>query len=116
MVLIGDAVHATSPASGQGSSLALEDAVVLARCLRDLPVPEAFAVFEGLRRERVERVVAQGFGVSSAKSPPPIGRLARDLLMPVVLRRAAARGRDQQAWVRAHHVDWDAPVAGEGAA
>jgi len=116
MVLIGDAVHATSPASGQGSSLALEDAVVLARCLRDLPVHEAFAVFEGLRRERVERVVAQGFGVSSAKSPPPIGRLARDLLMPVVLRRAAARGRDQQAWVRAHHVDWDAPVAGEGAA
>src|SRR3712207_9562181 len=93
--LIGDAAHATSPASGQGSSLALEDAVVLARCLRDLPVPEAFAVFEGLRRERVERVVAQGFGVSSAKSPPPIGRLARALLLPLVLRRAAARGRDQ---------------------
>lgn len=112
MVLLGDAVHATSPASGQGSSLALEDAVLLARCLRDRPVPEAFAVFERLRRERVERVVAQGFQVSSAKSPPPVGRIARDLLMPVLLRRAVARGRDPQAWVRGHHIDWDARVAG----
>jgi len=111
-VLIGDAVHATSPASGQGSSLAIEDAVVLARCLRDLPVPQAFTVFEGLRRERVERVVAQGYGVSSAKSPPPVGRVVRDLVMPVLLRRAVARGRDPQSWVRAHHVDWDAPVTG----
>ncbi|WNV73578.1 FAD-dependent monooxygenase [Geodermatophilus sp. DSM 44513] len=107
-VLIGDAVHATSPASGQGSSLAIEDAVVLARCLRDLPVPEAFTAFERLRRARVERVVAQGFGVSSAKSPPPVGRVVRDLVMPVLLRR----GRDPQSWVRAHHVDWDAPVTG----
>ena len=105
MVLIGDAAHATSPAAGQGSSLAVEDAVVLARCLRDLPVPEAFRVFEGLRRARAERVVAEGFRTSSAKSPPPVGRLVRDLVMPVVLRR-----HDPQAWVRAHHVDWDAPV------
>ncbi|GAA4748576.1 hypothetical protein GCM10023328_33670 [Modestobacter marinus] len=105
MVLIGDAAHATSPAAGQGSSLAVEDAVVLARCLRDLPVPEAFRVFEDLRRARVERVVAAAFRTSSAKSPPPVGRLVRDLVMPVVLRR-----RDPQAWVRAHQVDWDAPV------
>jgi len=105
MVLIGDAAHATSPAAGQGSSLAAEDAVVLARCLRDLPVPEAFRVFEGLRRGRAERVVAEGFRISSTKSPPPVGRLVRDLVMPVVLRR-----HDPQAWVRDHHVDWNAPV------
>jgi 2-polyprenyl-6-methoxyphenol hydroxylase-like FAD-dependent oxidoreductase len=105
MVLIGDAAHATSPAAGQGSSLAVEDAVVLARCLRDLPLPAALAAFEGLRRERAERVVAQGFRTSSAKSPPAIGRVVRDLVMPFVLRR-----RDPQAWVRAHSVDWDAPA------
>jgi 2-polyprenyl-6-methoxyphenol hydroxylase-like FAD-dependent oxidoreductase len=105
MTLIGDAAHATSPAAGQGSSLAAEDAVVLARCLRDLPAPEAFRVFEGLRRARAERVVAEGFRTSSAKSPPPVGRLVRDLVMPVVLRH-----RDPRAWVRDHHVDWDAPA------
>ncbi|MGB3327617.1 MAG: FAD-dependent monooxygenase, partial [Thermomicrobiales bacterium] len=31
----GDAMHATSPSAGQGASLALEDAISLARCLRD---------------------------------------------------------------------------------
>jgi 2-polyprenyl-6-methoxyphenol hydroxylase-like FAD-dependent oxidoreductase len=105
VVLVGDAAHATSPAAGQGSSLAMEDAVVLARCLRDLPVAEALRTYEGLRRDRAERVVAQGFRTSSAKSPPAVGRLVRDLVMPVVLRR-----RDPTAWMRDHAVDWDAPV------
>jgi 2-polyprenyl-6-methoxyphenol hydroxylase-like FAD-dependent oxidoreductase len=103
MVLVGDAAHATSPAAGQGSSLALEDAVVLARLLRDLPVPEALVAYERARRARTERVVAQGFRVSSAKSPPAVGRAVRDLVMPLVLRRT-----DPQAWVRDHHVDWEA--------
>ncbi|MGQ0774779.1 MAG: FAD-dependent monooxygenase [Pseudonocardiales bacterium] len=39
MVLIGDAAHVTSPSSGQGASLAIEDAIVLARCPRDLLMP-----------------------------------------------------------------------------
>ncbi|SFO72067.1 2-polyprenyl-6-methoxyphenol hydroxylase [Geodermatophilus dictyosporus] len=104
-VLIGDAAHATSPAAGQGSSLAIEDAVVLARCLRDLSPEQALRAFEGLRRARAERVVAQGFRTSSAKSPPAVGRLVRDLVVPLVLRH-----RDPQAWVRDHAVDWGAPV------
>ena len=50
VVAIGDAVHATSPSAGQGASLALEDAITLARCLRDLPDrAEAFAAYQ---RER----------------------------------------------------------------
>jgi 2-polyprenyl-6-methoxyphenol hydroxylase-like FAD-dependent oxidoreductase len=104
-VLVGDAAHATSPAAGQGSSLAVEDAVVLARCLRDLPLPEALAAYERARRGRTERVVAEGFRTSSAKAPPAVGRVVRDLVMPLVLRR-----RDPQAWVRDHHVEWDDPV------
>ena len=35
-VLLGDAVHATSPSAGQGAALTLEDAETLARCLRDI--------------------------------------------------------------------------------
>ncbi|NAZ85356.1 FAD-dependent oxidoreductase [Kineococcus indalonis] len=109
-VLLGDAAHATSPAAGQGASQAVEDAVVLARCLRDLPVPLAFEVFERTRRARVERVVAAGWRTSAAKSPGAVGRVARDAVMPLVLRAGALRGQDQQAWMRRHHVEWDAPA------
>jgi len=49
MVLVGDSAHATSPSSGQGASLAIESAVQLARCLRDLPHEQAFAAYERLR-------------------------------------------------------------------
>lgn len=58
MVVIGDAAHAPSPTSGQGASLSIEDAVELARALRDLPTIEgAFAAYEALRRPRVERTL-----------------------------------------------------------
>ena len=61
VVLVGDAAHATSPSSGQGASMAIEDAVVLGKCLRDLgDVESALAAYVGLRRARVERVVAAG--------------------------------------------------------
>ena len=36
-IVIGDAAHATAPASGQGASLAIEDGVLLAKYLRQLP-------------------------------------------------------------------------------
>ncbi|MFG2059839.1 FAD-dependent oxidoreductase [Micromonospora sp. NPDC048871] len=61
MVLVGDAVHAPSPSSGQGASLAVESAVQLARCLRDHPdLPTALSAYEGLRRPRVEKVLRPG--------------------------------------------------------
>lgn len=34
--LIGDAAHAISPHAGHGASMAMEDAIVLAKCLRDI--------------------------------------------------------------------------------
>ena len=70
-VLIGDAAHPTSPSSGQGASLAVESAVQLARCLRDLPVPEAFTAYEQLRRARVERVIAAAARTNSDKAAGP---------------------------------------------
>ena len=43
-IIIGDAAHAPSPSSGQGASMAIEDAVVLAQCLRDVPgIGQAFS-------------------------------------------------------------------------
>ncbi|MDX3384664.1 FAD-dependent oxidoreductase [Streptomyces niveiscabiei] len=61
-LVLGDAAHAASPATGQGASMALEDAVVLAKCLRDLPDTDAaLDRYEALRRPRVEHnIVASG--------------------------------------------------------
>ncbi|MEU4833439.1 FAD-dependent monooxygenase [Streptosporangium sp. NPDC023615] len=109
MVIVGDAAHATSPSSGQGASMAIEDAVTLGRCLRDVPVTrEAFAAFERLRRERVERVVAQGRRNGSGKAPGVAGAFVRDLVLPVIM-RYAAKG-DATAWMYDHRVSWDDPV------
>jgi hypothetical protein len=69
LIIVGDVAHAVSPSSGQGASMACEDSIVLAQCLRDLPdTRRAFAAYERLRRERVERVVAYG-RVSAAAKP-----------------------------------------------
>ena len=58
-VLIGDAAHATSPHAGQGASLALEDAMRLARLLQDgRELGVTFEAFESERRPRAERIVA----------------------------------------------------------
>jgi FAD-dependent urate hydroxylase len=110
MIVIGDAAHATAPSSGQGASMAIEDAVVLARCLRDLPeTRQAFAAYEGLRRGRVERVVAHGARTSNSKAAGPVGRALRDLMLPVILKRVARGG--SLAWMHDHHIDWDEKVA-----
>lgn len=91
VVLIGDAAHATSPSSGQGASLALEDAAFLATCLRDPADPErSLARFEAHRRPRAERIVAEGRKRGAYKAPR--SRLAmhlRDALMPLVFRYLA---------------------------
>ncbi|GAA4257694.1 FAD-dependent oxidoreductase [Dactylosporangium darangshiense] len=108
VVLLGDAAHATSPSSGQGASLAIESAVQLARCLRDLPVPDAFAAFEGLRRERVERIIRMAEKTNSDKAAGPVARVLRDLIMPVAMRLLASP--EKFAWQFDHPIDWAAPV------
>lgn len=107
MVLLGDAAHAVSPASGQGASLAIEDAVVLARLLRDQPAPDAFTMFQRVRGPRWERVVALGSRTDVSSSRHAVSRVLRDLLMPLALRRAARRGDRSVAWLHQHHIDWE---------
>ncbi|WP_202803284.1 FAD-dependent monooxygenase [Tsukamurella sp. 1534] len=111
MVLIGDAAHATSPAAGQGAAMSLEDAVILAQCLRDRPTTaEAFGTFEILRRERTEKIVAAGHRASNSKAAGPVARLFRDLMLPFVFRRAAKDGGRSMMWLQGHHIDFDEPV------
>jgi 2-polyprenyl-6-methoxyphenol hydroxylase-like FAD-dependent oxidoreductase len=54
-VIIGDAAHAASPATGQGASMAMEDAVALAGAIRDEDgIDAALAGYEERRRGPVE--------------------------------------------------------------
>jgi 2-polyprenyl-6-methoxyphenol hydroxylase-like FAD-dependent oxidoreductase len=107
-VLIGDAAHPTSPSSGQGASLAIESAVQLARCLRDLPVPAAFEAYERLRRARVERVIATAARTNSDKAAGPVARVLRDLLMPTAMRLLA--NPSKWRWQFDHPIDFAARV------
>jgi 2-polyprenyl-6-methoxyphenol hydroxylase-like FAD-dependent oxidoreductase len=110
MVIIGDAAHATSPSSGQGASQAIEDSVVLAKCLRDIPdTRAAFDAYERLRRERVEKVVAQGRRNGTGKAPGPVGRWIRDLVLPPIMRSIAKK--NSLAWMYDYRIDWNAPIA-----
>jgi 2-polyprenyl-6-methoxyphenol hydroxylase-like FAD-dependent oxidoreductase len=108
-VLVGDSAHATSPSSGQGASQAVESSIQLTRCLRDLPVDQAFAAYEDLRRGRVERIIAAGARSNSDKAAGPVARIFRDLLMPVAMKMLAKP--EKMAWQNDYRIDWNAPVS-----
>jgi salicylate hydroxylase len=57
--LLGDACHPMVPFLAQGAVMALEDALVLARCLEKYPSDHAtaFARYEAARRERANKAV-----------------------------------------------------------
>ena len=114
MVVIGDAAHAPTPTSGQGASLAIEDAVVLAKCLRDLPNPQqAFARFETLRRPRVERIIKVAARINSNKTARPLTRVVRDAILPVILRITTNSKQVNQQF--RYHIDWDTPISSAAA-
>jgi len=106
MVLIGDAVHAPSNSTGQGASLAIESAIQLARCLRDLPDPtSAFSAYERLRRGRVEKITRRGARTNSAKTPGPVGRRLMQTAMPLffkLMNFEKTIGPEQR-----YTIDWD---------
>ena len=89
--------------------MAVEDAIVLANCLRNAgDVGTAFATYEQVRRARVERVVAQGKRNGDQKAPGPVARLIRDHVILPLAFKLAARGASSQRWMYDHHIDWDA--------
>lgn len=109
MVLTGDAAHAPSPSSGQGASLALEDAIVLAAALRDHTEPQAaFRQFVAARRPRVEQIIRWAARMNSSKAAGPVGRVIRDALMPTIL-RATANGPMQRR-LYDHPLHWNTPT------
>jgi len=64
IVLLGDAVHATTPHLGQGAGMAVEDAIVLAEEIARHDAPEAaFAAYRARRFERCRYIVEESLAI-----------------------------------------------------
>ena len=64
VVLLGDAVHTTTPHLGQGAGMAIEDAIVLAEELARHDTPEAaFTAYRERRFERCRYIVAESLAI-----------------------------------------------------
>ncbi len=88
IVLIGDAAHPVG--AGQGASIALEDAVILARHLAAATpdaTPQALAAFDRERQPRAGKLAKMETSNRDAKTAGPIGARMRELIMPHVFNR-----------------------------
>ncbi|MFD8337684.1 FAD-dependent oxidoreductase [Streptomyces solisilvae] len=108
-VLIGDACAITGRI-GAGTALAMEDAVVLAQCLRDIDSPErAFATYQELRTPRVDKVVKWGeMNAKPVKVRTPWGMHLRDLFGPLLMKWMPSLV--SMDWLYGHHIDWQQTV------
>ena len=97
-VLIGDAAHPAG--AGQGASMAIEDAVVLARELHATRtsagraqdrVAAALARFDALRAQRIGQLARAATRNRDAKTAGPLTAALRNLIMPLVFSRAYPR-------------------------
>jgi len=105
VVLIGDAAHAISPHAGQGVSLALEDALCLAKHLRDLSYTEAFVAYQRERQARVEKIVAEARKRGDAKHAlTPGAAKIRNFMLGMFLR---LRGNRMFEEAYRYAAEWD---------
>jgi 2-polyprenyl-6-methoxyphenol hydroxylase-like FAD-dependent oxidoreductase len=111
--LVGDAAHAAAPHGAQGASLAIEDAVVLARCLRDEPtVDDAFAAYQRERKPRVDGLYRQARSRGRQMLPRgPLAAWLRDRILPWALRQADV-GDD---WLYDYRTGWSTDGVGKSA-
>lgn len=93
VTLLGDAAHPMTPNLGQGACQALEDAVVLARCLqRDHDPVAALRVYEGQRIPRANTIVNRSRRVGAvAQWRHPLAVSLRNALVSRVPPEAQAR-------------------------
>ena len=109
VLLIGDAAHAVSPNSGQGASLALEDAIYLAKLLRDCgDYTQVFAQFEQARKPRVEKIVAEGRRRGNDKTiVSPFQQTIREVMIRIFVNLFGAKALDE---AYRYKIDWEAEV------
>ncbi|MGC5343003.1 FAD-dependent monooxygenase [Streptomyces sp. DT171] len=94
VTLLGDAAHPMLTSLGQGSCMAIEDAVVLGRQLAvpGTDVPTALRRYEDERRERTRAVVTASRSISTfEQSEDPIRRPVRDAYFRFLPKRRLTR-------------------------
>jgi len=85
-VLVGDAAHPVG--AGQGASMAMEDAVVLARELAAADsIPAGLAAFDRMRHPRSGKLAKTETANRDAKTAGPITTRMREMIMPHVFNR-----------------------------
>ncbi|MGA5559244.1 FAD-dependent monooxygenase [Streptomyces lavendulocolor] len=98
IALLGDAGHPVG--AGQGASMALEDALVLAQSLAAEPsVAAALSAYEAARSARIARMVKAASDNRDAKTAGPLTRRIRDLVMPLAVRLFYEKAT---AWLYTH--------------
>jgi salicylate hydroxylase len=105
VALLGDAAHPMLPFLAQGASMAIEDAWVLAGCLRQAGDASGLARYERLRKPRASRVQAasaDNMGVFHRRSP--LARLATYGPAWIAGRVAPGLLRGMQDWIYTHDV------------
>lgn len=109
LALLGDAAHAMLPFFAQGAAQALEDALVLAACVRGVPadgLPAALERYDALRRPRADRVLLMSRG-RELRNHLPDGpeQQQRDAEL------AAGQPLRDSAWLYGHDLDADLSAA-----
>ena len=87
--------------------MALEDAAVLAKCLRDIPeIERAFETYEHLRRERTQKMLKQGLQGDAGKHVSgPVQAWWRDQMTAFFL---SIFGKQKFVdWIYSYKIDWD---------
>lgn len=89
VVFIGDAAHAITPNMGQGACQAIEDARILAECLRiQSNYQGAFANYDARRRKRIEQISNQSWKIGKmAQSESFLFTSVRNRLMKYAPKR-----------------------------
>jgi 2-polyprenyl-6-methoxyphenol hydroxylase-like FAD-dependent oxidoreductase len=88
VVLLGDAVHSTTPHLGQGAGMAIEDSLVLAEEMAKADTPEhAFVAYRERRFERCRYIVESSKAICDSQlgKCPPIdqAKASRDMFVVV---------------------------------
>jgi 2-polyprenyl-6-methoxyphenol hydroxylase-like FAD-dependent oxidoreductase len=85
IALVGDAGHPVG--SGQGASMSIEDALVLAQALAETStISDGLKMYDQKRRARIAKMVKAASANRDAKTAGPIGRRLNDLIMPIFFR------------------------------
>ena len=106
VLLIGDAGHALSTTSGQGASMAFEDAILLAKLLRDNTLTnyeEAFCRFEKERQPRLQKFrKAAKKGNSDKKISSAFGLFVMEKMMKFFIGMFGEKGLKWQYGYKIH--------------